>query len=337
MKKYSNKILIIIGMLLIGISVHATSLFQPYQGGTGIGSATAGQIGKVLTVSNNSPLTYSLTSIPSQVYPSSTGIVTYNGSAWGTSISGTSSQFVKGDGSLDSNTYLQSAGTMAGTYNTVTVGTSGLVTSGSNTAYLTGVTASAPLSGSGTVGSPLIFTNPGYITSSALSGYLQNNVGIAGGTTLIGGTAASENLTLSSTSNATKGKILFGTSAYDEVNNRLGILTTSPTYQLENAGGTAATSAIRSWSGYDIYPVPPPSSGYSGVLHAGTELGIGDYYYAITYTTALGETTALSNVKVTTAANNQEVTLTIPVSTDPRVTGRKLYRTKVNGSSFTIL
>ena len=49
----------------------------------------------------------------------------------------------------------------------------------------------------------------GFITSSALSGYLQNNVGIAGGTTLIGGTASGNNLTLVSTSNATKGKILF--------------------------------------------------------------------------------------------------------------------------------
>jgi hypothetical protein len=35
-------------------------------------------------------------------------------------------------------------------------------------------------------------------------------------------------LTLSSTSNATKGKILFGTSGYDEANNRLGLGTQSP-------------------------------------------------------------------------------------------------------------
>ena len=56
----------------------------------------------------------------------------------------------------------------------------------------------------------------GFITSSALSGYLKNNVGIAGGTTLIGGTASGNNLALVSTSNATKGKILFGNySAYD--------------------------------------------------------------------------------------------------------------------------
>jgi len=39
-------------------------------------------------------------------YPGSSGIVTTNSSAWTTSISGTSSQFVKGDGSLDSTTYV---------------------------------------------------------------------------------------------------------------------------------------------------------------------------------------------------------------------------------------
>lgn len=53
--------------------------------------------------------------------------------------------------------------------------------------------------------------------------------GVAGGQTINGGTAASESLTLSSTTHATKGKLLFGTSAYDEVNNRLGIGTASPT------------------------------------------------------------------------------------------------------------
>lgn len=78
----------------------------------------------------------------------------------------------------------------------------------------------------------------GFITSSALSGYLQNNVGISGGTTLIGGTASGNNLTLVSTSNATKGKILFGNSAYDEVNKRLGIGTTSPANLLDMVGTT---------------------------------------------------------------------------------------------------
>jgi len=119
------------------------------------------------------------------------------------------------------------------------------------------------------------FTNDaGYITSSALSGYVPNtrtltingtaydlsadrswtiatptastgltntsgtwtsnlSTGVSGGQSVIGGTASGNNLTLSSTSHATKGKILFGTSAYDEVNNRLGIGTTTPLHGLD--------------------------------------------------------------------------------------------------------
>jgi hypothetical protein len=56
--------------------------------------------------------------------------------------------------------------------------------------------------------------------------------GQSGGQTLNGDTAASGNLTLSSTAHATKGKILFGTSAYDELNNRLGIGTNAPLFTL---------------------------------------------------------------------------------------------------------
>ena len=89
------------------------------------------------------------------------------------------------------------------------------------------------------------FTNDvGFITSSALSGYLQNNVGISGGTTLIGGTASGNNLTLVSTSHATKGKILFGTSAYDEVNKRLGIGTNTPTAQVHLKGVSGVNNGL---------------------------------------------------------------------------------------------
>lgn len=68
------------------------------------------------------------------------------------------------------------------------------------------------------------------------------STGISGGQSVVGGVAASETLTLSSTSHATKGKILFGTSAYDEVNNRLGIGTASPTYKLHVTDTTTTTS-----------------------------------------------------------------------------------------------
>lgn len=57
--------------------------------------------------------------------------------------------------------------------------------------------------------------------------------GRAGGQTLNGGNSSGNSLTLQSTSNATKGNILFGNSAYDETNNRLGIGTSSPTDVLD--------------------------------------------------------------------------------------------------------
>lgn len=76
------------------------------------------------------------------------------------------------------------------------------------------------------------------------------STGVSGGQSAIGGTASGENLTLSSTSNATKGKIIFGSaSAYDEVNDRLGITIASPSSKIHivtNALGVtqADTSGI---------------------------------------------------------------------------------------------
>lgn len=69
--------------------------------------------------------------------------------------------------------------------------------------------------------------------------------GRATGQTLIGGTASGDDLTLQSTSHATRGNILFGSagnSVYDEVNNRLGLGVTSPLYRLdvENVNAVAA-------------------------------------------------------------------------------------------------
>lgn len=68
--------------------------------------------------------------------------------------------------------------------------------------------------------------------------------GRSGGQTLIGGTAASNNLTLQSTSNGTKGKIIFGTSAYDEVNNRLGIGNAAPSTTVDVTGDLRTSKRI---------------------------------------------------------------------------------------------
>ncbi|MEO6327405.1 MAG: tail fiber domain-containing protein [Ginsengibacter sp.] len=68
--------------------------------------------------------------------------------------------------------------------------------------------------------------------------------GIAGGQTAVGGTASGNSLTLSSTSNATKGNIIFGTSAYDEPNNRLGLGNSTPTEALDITGNLKFSGAL---------------------------------------------------------------------------------------------
>lgn len=79
-------------------------------------------------------------------------------------------------------------------------------------------------------------------TSGTITGNLST--GISGGQSMYGGTASGNNLTIFSTSHATKGKIIFGTSAYDEVNNRLGIGTTSPANKLTVIGGDALINTL---------------------------------------------------------------------------------------------
>ena len=92
------------------------------------------------------------------------------------------------------------------------------------------VKATAGVFGNALVGTdyegPLTFSTGLTRATNTITSNLST--GIADGQSVIGGTAASETLTLSSTSHATKGKIFFGTSAYDEVNNRLGVGTNTP-------------------------------------------------------------------------------------------------------------
>lgn len=95
------------------------------------------------------------------------------------------------------------------------------------------------ITGTGTQANPYVISSSGggggsYTFSTGLtdtgSTITANlSTGISGGQSVIGGIAASETLTLSSTSHATKGSIIFGTSSYNEVANTLGIGTTAST------------------------------------------------------------------------------------------------------------
>lgn len=108
-------------------------------------------------------------------------------------------------GSADAATVVGANAAITGATKTkITYDTKGLVTSGADAAV-------ADISG----------------LQTALDGKFTL-VGLSGGQTAKGDTAPGGNLTLMSTAHTTKGKILFGTSAYDEVNNRLGVGTASP-------------------------------------------------------------------------------------------------------------
>jgi len=83
-------------------------------------------------------------------------------------------------------------------------------------------------------------------TSNTITNDLST--GVSGGQTAVGGTGSGDNLTLSTTTNGTKGKIIFGSaSAYDQVNDRIGISTTSPSSKLHilttGIGSTTADSS----------------------------------------------------------------------------------------------
>lgn len=86
---------------------------------------------------------------------------------------------------------------------------------------------------------------------------------------VIGNTTSGGTLTLQSTSNGTKGKVLFGsTTAYDEVNDRVGIGTASPSYKLEVVG-TGGSDFVVSRSGVARFIVSGLGSGTMSV--AGVE------------------------------------------------------------------
>lgn len=90
--------------------------------------------------------------------------------------------------------------------------------------------------------------NFGFYATSLTQTPLNLDGGTLSAGTVNGGTTAGAGFTLESTSDATKGKIFFGTGAYDETTDRLGIGIVSPSEKLEVNGnaiinGTLSTTA----------------------------------------------------------------------------------------------
>jgi hypothetical protein len=114
----------------------------------------------------------------------------------------------------------------------------------------------------------------------------------------------------------------------------VGIGTIAPTYKVDVQGTTLATSTISAQGAFNIARVPAPTGTITLTPSAGGSVDVGQHYYFVTYTTAIGETERGSSPTITLVSGSQTVTITgIPVSTDPRVTGRKIYRTRAGQTS----
>lgn len=79
-----------------------------------------------------------------------------------------------------------------------------------------------------------------------------------------------------------------------------------------------------------------PTSAPGVSLTSGTALGVGTYQYAVSYYKYHGlaaETTLSPSASITTTTNNQATQLTLPIN-PANAGGRRIYRTKVGGSTF---
>jgi hypothetical protein len=85
------------------------------QGSTALTGAVTISQGSGVTLTQTGQ-NIAIASTGSMVYPGQTGIAVMGASTWGTSISGTSSQFVKGDGTLDSGAYVTSHNILSATH-----------------------------------------------------------------------------------------------------------------------------------------------------------------------------------------------------------------------------
>ena len=115
----------------------------------------------------------------------------------------------------------------------------------------------------------------------------------------------------------------------DSTNKKVSMGNAAPAFKLD-IQGISSEDMISSNIGFNINQVADAAAPTLISMTVGGAVEVGTHYYYVTYTTAIGETKGTVSAVVTVLTGNQTVNLNIPISTDERVTGRKIYRTKAN-------
>ena len=134
-------------------------------------------------------------------------------------------------------------------------------------------------------------------------------------------TGATGDVDLGSNDLTVNGDTLYVNSTSDKV----GVGTTTPAHKLDVH--TTSATGVSTQGSFDISTVAEPVGLPVGTPTPGGAVDAGLHTYFVTYVTAVGETSKGERFTATTTVINDAVSITgIPVSTDPRVTQRKIYR-----------
>lgn len=180
---------------------------------------------------------------------------------------------------------------------------------------LTGATgATGPTGATGAAGTAgSTYTIGTGLTNTAGTLSVDLSTGRASGQPMYGGVAAGENLVISSTFNATKGKIVFGTSAYDEVNNWLGIGMSLPGVTLDLGGAANIYARLtRPTNAFDVFTIIKPA-GTLSTSNPQFSFGMpaGQSYFTLQ---RYDGTTSTNSLVVSATTNNVGIGVTSPTA-----------------------
>jgi hypothetical protein len=98
--------------------------------------------------------------------------------------------------------------------------------------------------------------------------------------------------------------------------------------------GTTTTNVGTFQVGIDMQPVVAPTTISVALINSPGNVDAGARTYYVTFVTPIGETNIKQSGVITTDAANGQVTVTIPVSSDSRVTARKIYRSGTGAPGY---